>query len=140
MIKGETGRIGSQAFRRVEKSKLPIGHLPIPTCHQSLLQDSISIVKHFKESESGTIRRSTFQVTSSSHYHDLCLDFVENGISSFVFGLQFPVIWLESVSVFKSSHSQSLYHGLSLDSVVSGFSGFHHRFTIFRSLISRYLA
>ena len=44
------------------------------------------------------------------------------------------------VSVFKSSQSQSLYHDLCLDSVENGISGFRLRFTISRSLISRYLA
>ena len=71
-------------------------------------------------------------------YHDLCLIPVLSSVLPLV--LWFPVTWLDYFWVFKSSQSQSLYHDLCLDSLENGISGFRLRFTISRSLISRYLA
>ena len=51
-----------------------------------------------------------------SLHRDLYLDSVEN-----VFGLRFPILWLDRVCFLKFSQGQSLHHDLGLDSVENVF-------------------
>ena len=80
-----------------------------------------------------------------SLHHDLCLDSIKKGFSSFCLQftislLWFPVLWIDRVCLLKSTQRQSLHHDLCLDSVENGILSFRLRFMISHSLISRPLA
>ena len=73
-------------------------------------------------------------VLKSSHgqsvHHDLCLDSIENGISSFCLRFMIsrtlisrPFAW--SCLLLKSSQGQSFHHDLCLDSFENGIMGCH---------------